>query len=164
MKTEYALQNLKTLNALSQETTCFDAILTLRGEAVAFVSNRGCGGAHHIRPLPDAMDNAQFQADLAKREFEDGSLHSIIDDLLDLEMNKHLIEKAKRKCQRDLAKKVIFTRHGDKAGAFRVLKATFASPAEAKAKAEALRNDPTVEKVLNLLPFDEAFNLLYKFD
>ena len=40
------LKNIKTNNALSQETICFSANLYLDGKKLGEVVNRGCGGSH----------------------------------------------------------------------------------------------------------------------
>ena len=46
-----SLKNVKVNNQLSEETICFSADLYDNGKKVAYVSNRGCGGANNISPI-----------------------------------------------------------------------------------------------------------------
>ena len=74
------------------------------------------------------------------------------------------VEKQRKRVEKQLATTVLFNRKGDKDGEFRTYKLTGKTPAEVLAFAKEVAGKPDVTRVLNLMPFEEAFNLLVKVD
>lgn len=159
----FTLKGFKHAKFASQETTCFEATLCFNGVAVAHARNDGQGGCNLIHLTEAGRSNPHIVALDAKKEFDDGSLDSIINELVDDALFAKEKARLERKVAKDLATTVLFTRVGDKEGRFRTLRQKFATAEQTKAEAAKFKaGDPTVDKVLNLLPFDEAFNLLVK--
>jgi hypothetical protein len=74
------------------------------------------------------------------------------------------VEKQRKKTEKELATKVLFNRKGDKDGSFRTYNLKGKSPAEVLAFAKQVAGQPDVTRVLNLMPFEEAFQLLVKVE
>tara|TARA_R100000501_G_C2553663_1_gene67233 strand:- start:41 stop:553 length:513 start_codon:yes stop_codon:yes gene_type:complete len=82
------LKNIKTNNALSEETICFSANLYRDGKKIGTVANRGCGGSHEY-----GFDNNEYKlmdewckANLPKWE------SSFNNKLMDFDLEMHISE------------------------------------------------------------------------
>lgn len=161
----FTLKGFKHAKFASQETNCFEATLCFEGKPVAHAFNEGHGGCNLITLNEAGRKNPRIVALNAMEEFADGSLNDILNTLVDDAIFAKEKARLERKVAKDLATKVLFTRKGDKEGQFRVLRQKFTSLEQTKAEGAKFKaQDATVDKVLNLLPFDEAFNLLVKLD
>lgn len=157
----FTLKGFKHAKFASQETNCFEATLCFEGKPVAHAFNEGHGGCNLITLNEAGRKNPHIVALHAKGEFEDGSLDRIIDALVDEAIFAKEKARLERKVAKDLATTVLFTRKGDKEGQFRTLRQKFPTAEQTKAEAAKFAaQDPTVDKVLNLMPFEQAFNLL----
>jgi hypothetical protein len=143
------LKAFKHIKAMSEETLCFTAAVLVNGVIVGHAENRGHGGCTFLYPVNPSLCIKHLEAE--------------VDRLADEMVNAKETERLRKRIAKDLATTVIFTRNGDKAGSFRTLKARFATAEEARnAATDFAKRDATVDKVLNLLPFDEAFGMLVK--
>jgi Glu-tRNA(Gln) amidotransferase subunit E-like FAD-binding protein len=97
-------------------------------------------------------------------EGNDDSLTDIVDNLVEQAIHSKWVEKQRKKVAKQLATTVMFNRKGDKDGSFRTYNLAGKSPAEVIAWATQVAGKPDVTRVLNLLPFEEAFRLLVKVD
>lgn len=124
----YELQAVRINQLLSQETTAFTATLHRDGGLIAFVKNRGNGGAHLIEKIkPEDMQ--RLKTDAGERGVE-----SFINDLLDEWLDKSFRTRL-------LLCNVIFRLKGDEAGAYRTVrrKRVLKTDSQRKQDAEEIR-------------------------
>lgn len=113
------LKSLKIVAALSEETTCFSAVLLADGKQVGRVSNRGHGGPNEYQWTDRALGK-QVEEWAAKQptEFEFEKLDQLVDGLMN---HAEILASLKRR-----TKKVTWFRlKGDKAKEWRIVKAPF---------------------------------------
>jgi hypothetical protein len=149
---------------MSEETNAFNADLVHEGVVVGSAENDGHGGCTFVhlndkgRAIPEIVTASNLP------EFNDDSLQSIVDNLVDQTIHSKWLDKQRKRVEKELATTVIFNRKGDSEGSFRTYKLKGKSPAEVTAFATQVAGKPDVARVLNLLPFEEAFRLLVKAD
>jgi hypothetical protein len=149
---------------MSQETEAFNADLAYEGVTVGSAENDGHGGCTFVhlndkgRSIPDLVEANKLS------EIDDNSLTSIVDELVEKAIHAKWVEKQRKKTEKELATKVLFNRKGDKEGSFRTYDLKGKSPAEVLAFAKQVAGQPDVTRVLNLMPFDDAFQLLVKVE
>lgn len=147
------LKNVKYSDFASHETHCFEAVIYIDGKRAGTVENDGRGGCNFYHPheVEETLKaHAKTFPKVHYREHEfDQDADSIISDLL----VQHLQAKD---LKRALNKRILFyTADG-------VLKETINLERQ---KMENILASPTIktqlkaEKILNLLPFDEALSL-----
>lgn len=149
--TTVTLKAFKHIKSMSHETLCFTAAVLVNGTIVGHAENAGHGGCTFLHPVNPGMCLKHLEAE--------------VDRLADEMVEAAEVARLRKKIAKDLATTVIFSRKGDAAGSFRTLKQkhTTADATIATAKGlAASRHD--IDKVLNLLPFDEAFALLVRFE
>jgi hypothetical protein len=162
--TKITLKRLQHYPRMSEETVAFNADIAYEGVVVGTAENDGHGGCTFIRLNDKGRSILAIVSANALAEFDDGSLQSIVDDLVGQGMHDKWVAKQRKKVEKQLATTVLFNRKGDKDGSFRTYKLTGKSPAEVIAFAQQVAGKPDVTRVLNLLPFEEAFQLLVKVD
>jgi len=149
---------------MSEETNAFNADIAFDGVVVGTAENDGHGGCTFVhlndkgRSIPALVSASKLS------ELDDNSLTSIVDNLVEQAIRSKWVEKQRKRVQKELATTVLFNRKGDKDGSFRTYKLTGKSPAEVVAFANEVAQKPDVTRVLNLMPFDEAFALLVRVD
>ena len=149
---------------MSEETNAFNADILYEGVTVGTAENDGHGGCTFVhlndkgRAIPALVEASRLS------ELNENSLTHIVDDLVEKTIHSKWVEKQRKKVEKQLATTVLFNRKGDKDGEFRTYKLTGKSPAEVVAFAKQVAQKPDVTRVLNLMPFDEAFQLLVKVD
>lgn len=154
---------------MSQETTAFNADLSYEGVVVGTAENDGHGGCTFIhlndkgRAIP-AIVEASRLPEFSDGKFNEDSLVNIVDNLVEQAIRSKWVEKQRKRVEKELATKVLFNRKGDKDGSFRTYNLKGKSPAEVLAFAKEVAGKPDVTRVLNLMPFEEAFRLLVRVD
>jgi hypothetical protein len=149
---------------MSEETNAFNADIVHDGVVVGSAENGGHGGCTFVhlndkgRAIPEIVSASNLP------EGNDDSLQSIVDNLVEQAIHSKWVEKQRKKVEKQLATTVLFNRKGDKDGTFRTYNLAGKSPAEVIAWATQVAGKPDVTRVLNLLPFEEAFRLLVKVD
>lgn len=149
---------------MSEETNAFNADISYEGVTVGTAENDGHGGCTFVhlndkgRSIPAIVEASKLS------EGNEDSLTDIVDDLVEKTIHSKWVEKQRKKIEKELATKVLFSRKGDKDGAFRTYKLTGKSPAEVLAFAKQVAGQADVTRVLNLMPFEEAFALLVRVD
>jgi hypothetical protein len=160
------LKNVKHAEFASEETNCFSADVYIDGKKEGTAENDGHGGATFINPYALAAKLDAYGATLPritsttlKDETDPTGFftytqtgETLIDDLLE----KHLLEKD---VKRALSRRVLFTMTG-KPGLYQ-LKPMKAAPLKALLAEPNLATKLKADKVLNLLPLEEAV-ALYK--
>ncbi len=159
------IRNLKFSAFASEETHCFEATVYIDGKRAGTARNAGHGGPTDIHPreclerlnahaatLPKVVSDIPDEKDPTGFFTYAPSGESLVDDLV----AEALIERDLKKA---LAKRVLFTVAG-KAGIFQ-LKACKADVLAQTLKDPRLGQRLKADKILNLLPFDEAL-VLYK--
>jgi len=162
--TKITLKRLQHYPRMSEETVAFNADIAYEGVVVGTAENDGHGGCTFIHLNEKGRSILDIVSANALAEFDDGSLQSIVDDLVGQGMHDKWVAKQRKKVEKQLATTVFFNRKGDKDGSFRTYKLTGKSPAEIVAFATQVAGKPDVTRVLNLMPFEEAFQLLVKVD
>jgi hypothetical protein len=149
---------------MSEETIAFNADLVHDGVVVGTAENDGHGGCTFVH-LNDKGRNIPSIVEASKLpEFNEDSLLYFVDNLVDQTIQDKWVAKQRKRIEKQLAETVLFNRVGDKEGSFRTYKLKGKSPAEVIAFAQQVAGKPDVTRVLNLLPFEEAFQLLVKVD
>jgi len=149
---------------MSQETEAFNSDLYHEGVFIGTAENDGHGGCTFVylndngRAIP-AVATAE-----GLPEFNENSLVHIVDDLVGKTVHSSWVEKQPKRVEKELATKVLFSRKGDKDGSFRTYNLKGKSPAEVVTFAKQVAGQPDVTRVLNLMPREEAFQLLVKVD
>jgi hypothetical protein len=149
---------------MSEETTAFNADLVHDGVTIGTAENDGHGGCTFVHLNDKGRAIPAIAEANALPEFNDDSLQSIVDNLVEEAVHSKWIEKQRKKVEKQLSTTVLFNRKGDKDGEFRTYDLKGKSPAEVIAWATQVAGKPDVTRVLNLLPFEEAFRLLVKVD
>jgi hypothetical protein len=156
---DFRFKNMKLVKGLSEETPCFTGQLVVDGKVVADLSNRGHGDPLNIHPINGWTyeDVNKLEAHIAatypKHEYEDMSFDESLESLAFGEAWK---TSDKKNCQSLLSRKVVFTT-GDK-----ILEIK-AGPKQRAAAITHIMAKYVDAVILNNLPFDEAFNMLYKY-
>ena len=154
---------------MSEETVAFNADLSYEGVTVGTAENDGHGGCTFIhlndkgRAIP-AILNASRTPEFGDGKINEDSLANIVDDLVEKTIHSKWVEKQRKKVEKQLATTVLFSRKGDKDGSFRTYNLKGKTPAEVLAFANQVAGQPDVTRVLNLMPFEDAFRLLVKVD
>ena len=149
---------------MSEETIAFNSDILYEGVVVGTAENNGHGGCTFVhlndkgRSIPALVEASKLP------ELNEDSLTHIVDDLVEKTIHSKWVEKQRKRVEKQLATTVLFNRKGDKDGTFRTYKLTGKSPAEVLLFAKEVAGKPDVTRVLNLMPFDEAFSLLVKVD
>lgn len=157
------LKNIKHIASLSEETLCFTATIYIDGVKAGEVSNRGHGG-------PNEYSNNDVEAKLnaygktlpphvSTFKDKDGQFMQfdidaeiIIGDL----MNAHLTEK---ELKRLLSNRIMFTEVGE-SGVYQTKTISKEVLAKYLQNPEAIKKQfKKADKILNLLPFDEALKI-----
>lgn len=154
---------------MSQETEAFNADIAYEGVTIGTAENNGHGGCTFVhlndkgRAIPEIITANQIP-EFSNGKFNEDSLTNIVDRLVENSIRSKWIDKQRKKVEKQLATTVLFTRKGDKEGYFRTYKLEGKSPEEIAAFAKQVAGKPDVTQVLNLMPFDDAFQLLVKAD
>lgn len=149
---------------MSEETIAFNADLVHESVVVGTAKNDGHGGCTFVylndkgRNIPALVEANNLP------EGNEASLTDIVDNLVEDAIRSKWVEKQRKRVQKELATTVLFNRKGDKDGSFRTYKLAGKSPTEVLAFAKEVAGRPEVTRVLNLMPFEEAFGLLVKVD
>jgi hypothetical protein len=149
---------------MSQETEAFNADLAYEGVVIGSAENNGHGGCTFVHLNDKGRAILALVEASRLSELDDNSLTSIVDELVGKTIHDKWVAKQRKKTEKELATKVLFNRKGDKDGSFRTYNLKGKSPAEVLAFAKQVAGQPDVTRVLNLMPFDEAFNLLVKVE
>jgi hypothetical protein len=149
---------------MSEETVAFNADIVHEGVVVGSAENDGHGGCTfvHLNDKGRAVPAIVSASNLP--EGDDDSLTDIVDNLVDQTIHSKWVDKQRKRVEKELATTVLFNRKGDSEGSFRTYKLKGKSPAEVLAFATQVAGKPDVTRVLNLLPFEEAFRILVKVD
>ena len=154
---------------MSEETEAFNADLSYEGVTIGSAENDGHGGCTFIhlndkgRSIPAVVEASKIP-EFSDGDFNEDSLTRIVDDLVEKTIHSKWMDKQRKKVEKELATKVLFSRTGDKDGSFRTYNLKGKSPTEVAAFAKQVAGKPDVTRVLNLMPFEEAFALLVKVD
>lgn len=149
---------------MSQETEAFNADIAYEGVVIGTAENEGHGGCTFVhlndkgRSIPSIVEASKLP------EGNEDSLTDIVDNLVGQTIRSKWVDKQRKKVEKQLATTVLFTRKGDKDGSFRTYNLKGKSSAEVVAFAKQVAQKPDVNCVLNLMPFEEAFQLLVKID
>lgn len=149
---------------MSEETNAFNADILYEGVTVGTAENDGHGGCTFVhlndkgRGIPALVEASKLP------ELNEDSLTAIVDNLVEKTIHSKWVEKQRKKVEKQLATTVLFNRKGDKDGSFRTYNLKGKSPAEVLAFAKEVAGKPDVTRVLNLMPFEEAFRLLVRVD
>lgn len=153
---------------MSQETEAFNADISYEGVIIGTAENNGHGGCTFVhlndkgRSIPEIITANQIP-EFSDGKFNEDSLTNIVDSLVENAIRSKLVDKQRKKVEKQLATTVLFNRKGDKDGSFRTYNLKGKSPAQVVAFAKQVAGQPDVTRVLNLMSFDEAFQLLVKF-
>lgn len=159
-----ALKRFQHYPRMSEETIAFNADLVHEGVVVGTAKNDGHGGCTFVylndkgRNIPALVEANNLP------EGNEASLTDIVDNLVEDAIRSKWVEKQRKRVEKELATTVLFNRKGDKDGSFRTYNLKGKSPAEVLAFAKEVAGKPDVTRVLNLMPFEEAFGLLVKVD
>lgn len=163
------LKRFKHYPRMSEETEAFNADIAYEGMVVGSAENNGHGGCTFVhlndkgRAIP-ALVEASRIPEFSDGKFNEDSLVHIVDDLVEKTIHSKWVEKQRKKVEKQLATTVLFNRTGDEEGSFRTYNLKGKSPAEVLAFAKQVAAKPDVTRVLNLMPFEDAFRLLVKVD
>jgi hypothetical protein len=109
------LKNVKTHEAMSEETTCFSASIYLEGKRIGVVRNRGCGGPNEYTWTDNtAGRKVEAWAETQETDYEFEKLDQIIDDLM-------MKAEEKKQLRRYCKKQTLFVLAGDQDGSFRTI-------------------------------------------
>lgn len=154
---------------MSEETIAFNTDLVYDGVVIGSAKNEGRGGCTFVylndkgRTIPEIV-TANGIPEFSDGKINDDSLTNIVDDLVGQAIQSKWVEKQRKRVEKELATKVLFNRKGDKDGSFRTYNLKGKSPAEVLAFAKEVAGKPEVTRVLNLMPFEDAFRLLVRVD
>jgi len=152
------LKSIKYYASMSEETNCFQAAVWIDGQKAGDVSNEGRGGCHRYHPtsLRERLDAQAKTLPVRVTDMLDGDgkpfsyqpdADSVIDDLLADELRR-------RDLRRALGGKLLFTKAD---GKLYETKRMPAATLAAKLRDPGLPSRLSAVKVLNSLPFDEAY-------
>lgn len=153
------LKNIKYVASMSEETSCFQAIIYIDGVKAGDARNDGHGGSTFISPLSLAEKLNEYGATLPVKVIDMGDgtsfdskqdAESLVDDLL----TKHLIEKDLRKL---LTKRMIYTKKNTPG----VMQTKVLTPADLQKYLShpELKEKWQIDQILNTLPFEEALKI-----
>ena len=154
---------------MSEETQAFNADIAYKGVTVGSAENNGHGGCTFVhlndkgRAIPAIVEASKIP-EFSDGKFNEDSLTNIVDNLVEKTIHSKWVEKKKKKVEKQLATTVLFSRKGDSDSSFRTYNLTGKSPTEVIAFAKQVKGQADVTRVLNLMPFDEAFALLVRVD
>lgn len=163
-KTLITLKRFQHYPRMSEETVAFNADIAYEGVVVGTAENDGHGGCTFVHLNDKGRSIPAIAEANALPEGNEDSLTDIVDNLVDRTIHDKWVANQRKKVAKQLATTVLFNRKGDKDGSFRTYKLTGKSPAEVLAFAQQVAGHSDVTRVLNLMPFDEAFQLLVKVD
>lgn len=149
---------------MSEETTAFNADLVHEGVVVGTAKNDGHGGCTFIYLNDKGRSISTLVEANNLPEGNDASLTDIVDNLVEETIRSKWLDRQRKRVQKELSEKVLFNRKGDKDGSFRTYNLKGKSTAEVLAFAKEVAGKPDVTRVLNLMPFEEAFGLLVRAD
>ena len=164
---KFALKRFKNYPRMSEETEAFNADVFYEGVLVGSAENGGRGGSTFVRLNPKGREIPEVVAADAMPEFANGavnedSLGQIVDNLVEQLLKAKWLEKERKKVVKKLAANVLFNRKGDKDGTFRTYNLAGKPFDEVNLFAKKVAGQPDVSRVLNLMPFDDAFQLLVR--
>lgn len=149
------LRNVRYNERLSDETSCFDAVLVIDGNARGGVRNRGCGGAHEYDDRRAEQELDTYGKTLPPKEVYGMKLAMDADLLVSDALSDWLRAKELKNIQKKMATSIVFVSKSHELYALK-----FRDPA---AKAAALANPSSVaalrgaDVILNLLrPSEQA--------
>jgi hypothetical protein len=148
------LKNLKHSNALSEETYHFQATVYVGTEKVGLAWNEGHGGSTCVQ-----LDKTHAPF-FAKHEDHERLVQAVDDachQMMLVKQDKALLAKIKR----DLAKDILFKRTTTGEGQLRIIKGIVGNKPAYDAKMAALKSDPTVVVIYNLMSAEEACRAMY---
>ena len=163
-KMKLELKRFKNYPRMSQETEAFNADVVYQGVVVADAENDGHGGCTFVRlndkgrAFPEIVA-AENIPEFSNGEFNEGSLVQMVDNLVDELLKGKWVEKQRKRVVKQLAANILFNKNGDKDGVFRSYKV---GGRDLVAFAKQIAGHPDVYRVLNLMPFEEAFSLLVR--
>jgi len=149
---------------MSEETLAFNADISYEGTTVGTAENDGHGGCTFVhlndkgRSIPAIVEASRLP------EGNEESLTDIVDNLVEKTIHDKWVENKRKQVEKKLATTVLFSRKGDGDASFRTYNLKGKTPAEVAAFAKQVAGKPDVTRVLNLMPFEEAFALLVKVD
>jgi len=149
---------------MSEETVAFNADLVHDGVTIGTAENDGHGGCTFVHLNDKGRASPAIAEANALPEGNDDSLTDIVDSLVDQTIHDKWVAQQRKRVEKQLSTTVLFNRKGDKDGSFRTYNLKGKSPAEVMDFAKQVAGKPDVVRVLNLLPFEEAFGLLVKVD
>lgn len=158
------LKRFKHYARMSEETNAFNADIAYEGLTIGSAENNGHGGNTFCtlnekgRAIPAIVEASKLS------EGNEDSLTDIVDNLVEKTIHSKWVEKKKKKVEKQLAGTVLFSRKGDSDSSFRTYNLKGKSPTEVIAFAKKVSAQADVTRVLNLMPFEEAFQLLVKVD
>lgn len=163
------LKRFKHYPRMSEETNAFNTDIVYEGVTIGSAGNDGHGGCTFVhlndkgRAIPSVVDASRIP-EYSDGKFNEESLTKIVDDLVEKAIHSKWVEKQRKRVEKELATKVLFNRKGDKDGSFRTYNLKGKSPAEVLTFARHTAGQPDVTRVLNLMPFEDAFRLLVRVD
>lgn len=158
------LKSVDYSKQMSEETSCFSAQVYIDGRRVGSVLNHGHGGCHQYTGEAEAILSAhakglpKVQSDLVDETDPSGFFCYApdADSLIDEALETYLMT---RDLKRHLASKILFTKKGEP-GIYQSGKLTPGQKNIIKTNPSWVRTQmPSADKILNLLPFDEALAL-----
>lgn len=136
------LTKLKTMRAMSRETNCFVASVTIDGRVIGTVENDGQGGCHrYYWNDRDAGRALERWADTQPTEFEFERLDQLIDRIIERES---VIKSVTATLRRWTKSSLVFRLPGDPAGSWRKV-----SPLNAGARTFLAQKYPNVVLIAN---------------
>lgn len=158
------LKSVDYSQRMSEETSCFFAQVYVDGRHVGSVLNHGHGGCHQYTGEAEAILSAEaktlpkVKTDTPSETDPSGFFHYApdADSLIDEALDTYLMT---RDLKRLIGSKVLFTKKGEP-GVYQTGKLTPGQKTAIKANPAWVRAQfPHADKILNLLPFDEALAL-----
>ena len=154
------LKKLKVFESGSQETYCFTAELWVDGRYQGSVRNDGQGGSHIISPPSLEAQINEWGKTLPPRKIPgiDDPVHQDAESLINDIVSAYV---AKKELQQLLRKNIIFTKT-DAKGVYEVgpkAPDMILAFVQNQQQQREFRDYFKVDKILNLLPFDEALQV-----
>ena len=124
MKNQIELKGIKFSEWNSEETNCFQAMVSFKGKKVGMVGNDGRGGCTWVQPLEGFEGFKEFRAycealaESNKDEYYE--TYTILDLIFEQWLESHYAKKDKARMQREFDKGICYTKDESK-GTFAVL-------------------------------------------
>jgi hypothetical protein len=163
------LRNVQFAAFMSEETNAFTATIYVNGKKAGEASNQGHGGSTDVQPhslaetldaygatLPRHVSTLKDDSDPTGFFTQQPDAEHIVDNLFEQWLEAREAAKERKKFERDLTTRILFTKKGAK-GVFQTKKLTPVQMDFYKTKGAAAFKDCDV--VLNLLPADAAWTL-----